>query len=830
MFINFLELYKYKRIMLNGRERLVYEPGQVRQLLVGRNGSGKSSVLQCLIPRAQRPADFEKGGHYILRATHKKKEYELSSTFVKGAHHSFQVDGEEMNEGGTGKVQDELVRQHFGLTSDVIALLLGESDFTQMAPMKRREWFMRLSDTNLDYVLRIFKEARGKIGQTKGVVNHLKEKLASEVQKLQNETDLANLEEEISDLQSLVTLLLREVDRDWSTDMTLDEYEHTLGVLNKKVLSALYVDLSPPTGYQFDSTDSIREAMSAVKERQASHRGQQAGINNEYRQLEKIIRATTESGAVSIQALDDELVALKMQLKDAQDSVKGRLDSILVDYPSFEYTPPQTSQEDLEDMVHHLLEVLPTLPSTDTPIKYRVLVGQYEEQREDKLKELTIVKNRHNRILAQIEHHAKCESVKCPRCSHGWKPGVDEEIDAKLGKADTALKKSIEVIEAEIAKLDTVIRENRKKAEKVQAFVEIMGRHPAHVSLWNLFRSMGLYHKDPASREGLVRKYQLLVQADNDRPPIERRIEEIVSILSEVKKHRLDDQSVEGRLRFLNDQYADLETLIDQESRTYDRLTEYEGRVLGFLDTLSEVSVLKNDVYRCVTELASKERNGRLNELIKEHNLKLSFAHKTLHEDQTIRRMVEDLEQSLVKSEADLKAYQLLVKSLSPTEGVIADQISGFIGQFCEEINQIISEIWTYELSVQPCHVEDGDLDYKFPLDVMNGAILTPDVKNGSAGQQEIVNLAFKMVAQLSLGLEDIPLYLDEPGQNLDPTHVSRLMNYIKQVADGQLFPQLFMISHDLSGYGAMTHAQTLVLDQENISSLGDVNTHADLT
>lgn len=830
MFINFLELYKYKRIMLNGRERLVYEPGQVRQLLVGRNGSGKSSVLQCLIPRAQKVADFEKGGHYILRATHKGKEYEISSTFVKGAHHCFQVDGNELNEGGTGKVQDELVRQHFGLTGEVISLLLGETEFTDMAPMKRREWFMKLSNTNLDYVLRIFKEARGRIGQTKGVVNHLKEKLASEVQKLQGENELASLEEEIADLQKLVTLLLREVDRDWATDMTLDEFDHNLNLLNRKLLNALYVDLSPPQGYQFDSTDSIRDALAAVKVRQASHRGQQAGINNEYRELEKIIRATSESGAVSIGALDEELTNLKGTLSSTQKAVKEHTNSILTDYPSFEYVPPQTSQDDLEDMVYHLIAALPTLPNTEEPVKYRALVGQYEEQREDKLRELTVVKNRHNRIRAQIEHHAACETVKCPKCSHGWKPGVDEEIDAKLDKADKVLKESIAKVEADIARLDSVIRDNRKKAEKVQSFVEIMGRHPSHVSLWNLFRSEGLYHKDPASREGLVRKYQLLVQADNERLPIERRMQEIVSILEEVKKHRLDDQSVEGRLKTLNNQYADLETMIDNEARTYDRLTEYEGRVLGFIDALTEVSILKKNVYQCVTDLVSKERNGRLNELIKEHNLKLSFAHKSLHEDQTIRRMVEDLEQSLVRSEADLKAYQLLVKALSPTEGVIADQISGFIGQFCEEINQIISEIWTYELSVKPCHVEDGDLDYKFPLDVMNGAIITPDVKNGSAGQQEIVNLAFKMVAQLSLGLEDLPLYLDEPGQNLDPTHVSRLMNYIKQVADGQVFPQLFMISHDLSGYGAMTHAQTLILDKENISTLNEFNSHADLT
>lgn len=830
MFITFLELYKYKRIMLNGRERLVYEPAQIRQLLVGRNGSGKSSVLQCLMPRAQKPSDFEKGGHYLLRLTHNQKEYEISSTFVKGAHHSFQVEGVEENEGGTGRVQDELVRQHFGLTSDVISLLLGETLFTQMPPMKRREWFMRLSNTNLDYVLKIFKEARGKIGQTKGVVNHLKEKLAGEIQKLRDDNNLASLEEEISHLQKTVTMLLREVDRDWSTDMSLDEFDFTLNQLNNTLKKLLRIDLSPPDGYQFDSLESIRKALSAVKEKQATHRGHQAGINNEYRQLEKIIRATEESGAMSIDSLSSEMDRLNNELSSVQASTESYRQAIVRDYPTFDYMSPEGTIDDLETMVSRLLTVLPTLPNNEEPIRYREEVGKLEEVREGKLRELTVVKNKHNRITAQIEHHAKCESVTCPKCDHGWKPGIDESIDDKLARADKVLTEEIQAIEKDIAKCDELIRYNRTQASYLQDFLEVMGRYPSHVALWNLFKSEGLYHKNPSSHEGLVRKYQLLVLEGWKTNPLKKRISEIVSILEEVKKHRLEDQSVEGRLKTLNDQYADLETLFEREENTHERLAAYERRILEFLDGQTTINTLKKDAYRCVVDLCGSKRNSLLDELIKEHNLKLSFAHKALHEDQTIRRMVEDLETSLVKAEGDLKAYQLLVRSLSPTEGIIADQISGFIGHFCDEINEILSEIWTYELSVKPCHVEDGDLDYRFPLDVMNGVITTSDVKDGSAGQQEIVNLAFKMVAQLSLGLENIPLYLDEPGQNLDPTHVSRLMNYIKQVADGQVFPQLFMISHDLSGYGAMTHAQTLVLDKENINTLDDFNSHADLT
>lgn len=829
MVITFLELYLYKRIMLNGRERLVYTPEHTQQLIVGRNGSGKSSIMQCLIPRAQKPADYAKGGHYRLNFTHKHREYELSSTFVKGAHHSFQVDGEELNEGGTSKVQDELVRQHLGLDNEIIDLLLGETVFTQMAPMKRREWFMRLSNANLDYVLRIFRDARSKIGQTKGVVNHLKEKLASELQKLRDQTDLANLEVEIDELQKTVTILLREIDDSWSTDMTRDEFDFVLNQLIKRHNDLLTVDLSPPDGYQFDSTESIRDAMGQVRERRSEHQGRQKGISNEYQQLEKIIRAAQEGGAVSVASLEGELETLQAQEIRMTQAVTAAVAAIQADYPSFTYERPEGTVDELGDLSDHLLSLLPKLPNTDEAISYRQRVGQYEEQRDLRLQELTKTRNKYQRIRAQIDHHANCESVQCPKCHHNWKPGIDESIDEKLAKADKVLTKEIETIEAAIQACDKAIRENREKAQLLQRFVELGGQFPHHHSLWRLFRSEGLYHKDPLSHEGLVRKYQLLVQSDWEVLPIQRRIQEIVSVLEEVKRHRLDDQSVEGRITELNNQYADLESLIEAEDRTYQRLTAYERRVVGFLDGLTDIRTLKSQAYEIVQALCGAERTRRIEQLVKDHNLKLSFAHKALHEDQTIRRITEDLQTSLTEAERDLKAYQLLVKGLSPTEGVIADQVSGFIGQFCEQINDLLREIWTYELAVVPCHVQDGDLDYKFPLDVMNGAILTQDVKQGSAGQKEIVDLAFKMVAQLSLGLEGIPLLLDEPGQNLDPTHVGRLMNYIKQIVDGHVFPQLFMISHDLSGYGAMTHAQTLVLDKENITTLNDYNSHVDM-
>jgi ABC-type hemin transport system ATPase subunit len=119
-----------------------------------------------------------------------------------------------------------------------------------------------------------------------------------------------------------------------------------------------------------------------------------------------------------------------------------------------------------------------------------------------------------------------------------------------------------------------------------------------------------------------------------------------------------------------------------------------------------------------------------------------------------------------------------------------------------------------------------AELDYKFPLLVGTRDNIVADVSRGSSGMQEIVDLAFKVVALNRLRLDHGPLTLDEFGKTLDLEHRHAAVMAIKTLMDTKPFTQLFMISHYESHYGAFTNAEVCVLDARNIAVPKVYNTH----
>ena len=59
---------------------------------------------------------------------------------------------------------------------------------------------------------------------------------------------------------------------------------------------------------------------------------------------------------------------------------------------------------------------------------------------------------------------------------------------------------------------------------------------------------------------------------------------------------------------------------------------------------------------------------------------------------------------------------------------------------------------------------------------------------------------------------------MDEFGHSMDPTHKAATINLINSIMEQEAFTQLFMISHDLLQYGALTNTEILVLCDENVT------------
>jgi hypothetical protein len=158
---------------------------------------------------------------------------------------------------------------------------------------------------------------------------------------------------------------------------------------------------------------------------------------------------------------------------------------------------------------------------------------------------------------------------------------------------------------------------------------------------------------------------------------------------------------------------------------------------------------------------------------------------------------------------------------LSPSEGLIAKGMMGFINIFLVEINSILKQIWLYPLELVVEKFKDDEtqeLDYKFKLRINeNDSNIISDIQMASSAMKEAIDLSFQIVCMKYLGMTDYPLFLDEFGHSMDSAHRMEATKTIHELANYGSFSQIFIISHFENSYGTFKNAQMNVLCKNNI-------------
>ena len=219
-------------------------------------------------------------------------------------------------------------------------------------------------------------------------------------------------------------------------------------------------------------------------------------------------------------------------------------------------------------------------------------------------------------------------------------------------------------------------------------------------------------------------------------------------------------------------------------------------------------------------------RNQHVDTVVAIHQTDLAIMHRQLTEKHALDGIIRDLTTSHDDVQENFQALSLLADTLSPTEGIIAEQLTGFITCLVGQLNSIIAALWTYDMTVQPCGMASGELDYRFPLQIQSADHVAPDVAKGSKAQQQVVNFAFQLTVMLYMELTDYPLYLDEPGEGFDEQHRTNLIGFVKQLMDANHHSQLFLVSHYAATHGSLINSEVLVLDSSNITVPGEFNKH----
>ena len=819
MRIKKLVLFKCIRLRFNDITYFEWLPETTHQIFIGTNGSGKSTVVRHANPLPGSKDDFESGGYKHIEIEHRGLYYIARSEFTgKGTgHHSLKTgEGIELNPGGTLSVQREVVKQTFGMTQALMDVLIGDRKFTQMAALERRDWIMLLSEAQMEFALQTHQRLKRQTNDARAVFNKL-------TQRLNDETKTVPTEAEQSELQGRCDVLKRELHQLLiqtehgipSRSAAGQELQRALARVHELSRAGCELVLRPPVGLVAAGIEDVNAAIVISKTRLQSDESRLVLLHTEADKVAEIVSALAESASTDVNDLDRRADDLFRQ----QCAIEASCN------PEFIVRQNVVWIEGVMRALYPtLLALYDELPDNsdqrfnraDTE-KARTAVDFIQGEINNRFTLL-------GKLNHRLEHMRNTKDTLCPKCGFVWKEGLILETVETLSER-------VSVTESEVKELQTKLADNRSYITAVQEYSKVRQRinsaYAEHPEFINLYTRINELERTGASKQQMMQlldEWRADVTRSVEASKLAAQIEHLRAAVAQAKILTANGEGYhQGRIGELNAEINALTTECVTLREQLKELNTYRLDVERFLTTNrlldTAVTQLQQQYDMCIRAV----RNEAITGIMGQHQTVLAHAEQALSKAMTVRAVIDDLTRSRDVAQEEHLCYALLTNELSPVDGLIADSMQDIVKCFANEMTALISQIFTYDLEVLPCGADDGEMDYKFPLSVQNGVLIVPDVAKASSAQVYIVDFAFPMIVMLYLGLQDYPLYLDEPFVPLDEQHLTRAMIYLKSYVEAKHCDQLLLISHHTELWGCFADAEICAMSTDNLLTVPDL-------
>ncbi len=819
MFIYFAESYKCRRFGVKGAEKITIRPSKKTQMVLGTNGSGKSSLLKFIMTVI--PPDkkhFHTGGHKIVKVLHNGSKYRLETVYEKGSpKHSFRQNGEELNAGGTGVVMDELIRQHFGMTRVINDVLNGTTKFTEMPTLDRREWITRLSATDFNYVLDLYNRIRKAARDQDAIMRNSRSRLAEERPKLLAPDQEEALHMRAAALHEELNMLMEDKSSmTWSQQETAEKLQQEHNELERRIgvfLRTAVIKKVP--GYSIRNLQDLYDHAAKVRE-QLSHQDSVMSVLGE--QLHDVEAKVHQIRSIS--GMDESFVSEAL-LSARNEHVR------LTHQLRTNVSPEALAAVQRHDLikVEHIRTALMEITTS--------IVEKFTDEAHQKARnELDRLYAEHHRlhgnissVEGRIDHIHNCAEVTCPKCRHDFKPGVGEhEVEALMSGSERD-RKALDQVVARMDELRSFVGEAQVYRGKITEIEQMRMTERGLAPLWSYIDDQG----------GFSRGVQLT-------RPIMDFIEDVKTAW-EIKENRQKiDLYQDSMNRFkeasanssvINEQYVEIKGKVEvataEINRLQNQLAELNGSIAQNERLDAMYKALQNDVSRINKlkgELVEAIRQDHITEAFGQTRNSLVSINNMINVQGAQRFLVNDIEAELARATKDHEMFKRIDNEMSPKDGMIAEQIGLFINVVINKINEVIARVWGFNLALLPLDLQEKAMDYKFPLYNGHKDNDSSDVSEGSDSMKEIVDQAFRLVVYKMMGLKDFPLYIDELGKGFDPVHRANLVFAIKDMIDDPMYSQVFIISHYEDGQNSYPNSEIIVTDDSHVQLTREYNQH----
>lgn len=810
-------LRKYIPLDTKGVSEISLNALDIVNILIGRNGHGKSRILAELNELPADPKNYLEGGCKILVKEHLGKKYFLESHFGEHNYHSFKDEkGVEYNPNGTSTVQKDLVKKFFGLTPLTNRILSGlrPSDrFTLLPEAVRKDFFMELYPNDTKYALGYYDRMRQALNDCTGAIRNQTKRLAEEKQRAEViasktteelEKDIAEIDSRISD----ALFIQGELSSAKNVSVELGTKIEQMKRLTAQILSFQIGGSSSTPG-------ELKESIIRLE-----------GCEEYHQDRVKVYQALLAEISAKVSGVKMEEIDPKHFEKQIQELTvkrdilfnKERQSSFpLTEHPIILQIHDNNDRSyKVSSLIRFINNIPPTTDETLTQGRLRAAGEKLNKLKAEK----EHLESAQYKLGHTLKHFDNADQVVCPECTAGFKPGFDLSTIAKT-------RKEFESNQAAIATLEERIAAGER-------YVELHAEWDHGMSALTNYLNMS----NDQWLNDLVSEYKVGYQNPDNLISLLNLAVDNVKYLEQLVNVNHELSAVQGRFAILKDNnmeevlssYSRSEALLGASTeslfRIREKISDYKYQLdqyNGYGFKVNALGVLKDEITDLLVEEGRHRLCNRIQELIADFSPMKDSYITALIRKQSYSSVIQSIEDNLAQLTTRKNNLKILTDGLCPKKGLIGRMMLDFIKTVCGNINSVIQEVWSTPLYIKPCLSDKGVLDYKFP--VVNGErnSTSPDISFCSGGESEIINFALMKVAR-QYHRADVPLFSDEFGVMMDEYHRRRFFSYLHQITSTGEIDQLFLVSHYHSEYGMLKGANIIALNTEGLTVPADTN------
>lgn len=818
-------------------------------LLIGENGTGKTSILHSIHPFAYNTSigDNISNSEFIVSGEDGEKfiSYDINGVLYE-IHHMYlrkpdnsitlksfvQREGEELNPSGSVSAFEDIIEDIFELDKTYLGLLsLGNtvSGFVDYTGSVRKQTITKIF-SKLNVFGKYYKNASQEVRNVKSVLNNVTTKLdryknydVDEARRtvLQLEQQIEELQENLQNTSKEMGAISQKISSNQEFIETyttkknrLMELLHQIDVLKGRLQSQKDIP-----ALQNDLTDITKKI-----EDQKIHKGSlEANLKIALDYMESL-KTELEENETTISRMTSDIDLEELDRTKADLERKLAEISIPIDALALDETKLVRASIFLEELkglcIDFITEVKHDEVVADTAKKFfsdMTLVKRSEEQYASLLETLRRAQfiKASSGALANIENYRipnkiSCEDMDtCPFVAF-YNDYIDM-VSKKTGEIDKEIaKRQYDVeIAKDIAQIGKICTRLKGYIERNKHILDV----PTEVFDPTTFVDTYMDKREIANTDLLATMVNLAENQSLKRSLEEQLLEveekrknnqsirshydaiktRVDSIRDKMEQNKLSVQSYQDELPKINEQVASLEDVRKRIEKELELMKELE-------DMRGELTILKGELSAMENKSSEIEKYHSqirlLESLSNDLNKQIADLRKKKEDISLVIQTIKELKKEHHTLTEQYGEAESIRSAVSPTKGVPLEYIKKYVkGDLIRMVNELLELVYGKNLYIDIQRVKIDETDFIIPY--RKRGVLVSDISHASDGERAVMSLAFSLsLARITSKKYNI-LLLDEMDTSLDAYSRGKYIDMISAYMKLIHAHQVFLISHN---------------------------------